>query len=259
MLTTKAVAIVDPDVKKIIQTYQWNIDRVISPNVFIREHRNWIKNDSFTIKGLDCFNHAYITDGCTGAFYDVYSENCYVLDGEYTYHRDANAAKTVGNYKQLPKDSRLIVSYPFAATGNPHQDWKDILEFCRANNIKIFVDACLSGVSKGSLELTDPITHVSFSFSKAFGTGFARTGVLYTNVDKSSPASITNKYIYLQHNNAYLHMLLMKNFTSDYIYKKYQLAQVQICKEHNLALSDCVLFGLGNNGRLCITKLICNN
>jgi len=259
MLTSKAVAIVDPDIKKFIQSYQWSIDRVISPNNFIKQHRSWLNNDVFNIGNLNSFAHAYITDGCTGAFNDVYNQSCYVLEGEYTYHRDSNRAVVVASYNQIPANSRLIISYPFAATGSMHQQWPEILEYCRANNINIFVDACLSGVSKGSLDLCDPITHVAFSFSKAFGTGFARTGVLYTNADTASPASITNRYLYIQHNNAYLHMLLMNNFTSDYIYKKYHQKQIQICKEHNLAQSDCVLFGIGEVGRLSVTKLICNN
>ena len=259
MLTTKAVAIVDPQIREVINSYQWNIDRVVSPLAFVKQHRKWIENSTFNLVGLDGYKFAYITDGCTGAFNEVYNQTCYVLQGEYTYHRDSAQAVVLESYLQIPNNSRLIISYPFAATGNPHEDWEKILEYCKNKNIQIFVDACLAGVSKGSLVLHFPITHIALSYSKAFGTGFARTGVVYSLYDSASPASITNKYLYIQHNNVQLHSILMQNFSSDYIYKKYVTAQATICKEHNLAQSDCVLFGNNENGRLCITKLICHN
>lgn len=259
MLSNKAIAIVDPDVRKVINGYQWNIDRVISPLVFVKQHRKWIENNTFKIEGMDRYQFAYITDGCTGAFNEVYGQNCYVLQGEYPYHRDSLQATVLENYLQIPRNSRLIISYPFAASGNPHQDWDEILDHCKNVNTQIFIDACLVGVSKGLITLQYPITHIAFSFSKAFGTGFARTGIVYTHDNTASPASITNKYLYIQHNNVQLHAMLMQNFSSDFIYKKYESAQSLICKEHNLAQSDCVLFGNNENGRLCITKLICNN
>jgi hypothetical protein len=260
MLTNKAVAIVDPDIKSVVQQYQFNIDRIISPLTFTKKHRTWLSNDSFQCNGLEKFQNAYVTNGCTGAFNDAYKDTCFVLQGEYPYHRDTNCATEAIDFTELTPDSRLIISYPFARTGNPHKYWNEILEFCYLHRIKIFIDACLSGVSCGLLDLSHPaITHVAFSFSKAFGTGHARIGVLYSVDDAPSPAKITNNYLYINHNNAYLHYQLMDNFSSDYIFVKYKQKQLQICKERNLHTSDCVLFGLENDQRRCITRLLCNN
>ena len=259
MLPEKAIAIVDDEVRAFIKTnFVFNIERVVSPMVFIRKHRNWLTNSNFYIRGLDRFEHAYITNGCTDAFNDFYNNNVYVLEGEYTYHRDANKA-TVTQIDSIPPDSRLIISYPFAATGNTHKEWDYILNYCSNNNILIFVDACLSGVSLGNLDLMHPsITHIAFSFSKAFGTGHVRTGVLYTKSSVASPALVTNKHLYINHNNTYLHQQLMENFSSDFIFCKYRFKQINICKEHNLVQSDCVLYGLENDSRKCITRLLCN-
>lgn len=260
MLTNKAVAIVDPDIKLMVQSYQFNIDRIVSPMMFTKKHRSWLLNNSFKCIGLETFQYAYVTNGCTGAFNDAYKDVCFVIEGEYSYHRDTGCATEVADFVQIPDNSRLIISYPFARTGNTHVDWDEILNFCFLHKIKIFVDACLSGVSCGLVDLSHPaITHVSFSFSKAFGTGHARVGVLYSKNDSPSPAKITNQYLYINHSNAYLHYQLMNQFSSDYIYAKYRQRQLQICKEHNLHISNCVLFGLENNSRRCITRLLCNN
>lgn len=260
MLTNKAVAIVDPDIKLFVQSYQFDIDRVVSPLMFTKKHRTWLSNDTFKCVGLEKFQNAYVTDGCTGAFNDVYKDTCFVLKGEYPYHRDTGCAIEVADFNQVPANSRLVISYPFAETGNPHKSWNEILQFCDLHGIKIFIDACLTGVSCGVLDLLHPaITHVAFSFSKAFGTGHARIGVLYSIVDAPSPAKITNHYLYINHNNTYLHYQLMNNFSSDYVFIKYREKQLQICKERNLHVSDCVLFGLENDQRRCITRLLCNN
>lgn len=259
MLTNKAVAIVDPDIKSVVQNYRFDIDRIIAPQTFVKKHRLWLQNSTFECEGLDRFSHAYVTDGTTGAFNDVYTNNVFVLQGEYPYHRDTRKATEVADYKRIPANSRLIISFPFAQTGNPHSDWQEILDYCLTKHVLVFVDACLSGVSCGKLDLSHPsITHVAFSFSKAFGTGHARTGVVYTVNDNPSPACITNQYLYINHNNAFLHYQLMDSFSSNYIYTKYRDSQMQICKERNLLVSNCVLFGLENNQRLCITRLMCN-
>ena len=73
----------------------------------------------------------------------------------------------ISNYKDIPFGSRLIISYPFAATGNPHEDWNDIIQHCITWGIDVFVDACLAGVSLGKLDLTHScITHVALVLAK---------------------------------------------------------------------------------------------
>ena len=253
MFSSKALQIDDPDIKDFIKQYKWNSDCIHSPLNFVKKHRRWLRNNSFYVLNLDKFKHGYITAGCTEAFHEVYKEQCYVLKGEYTYHRDSQMAQE-SPVQNIPIGGRLIISYPFAETGNPHRDWDSILEICAQRKIRVFVDACLSGVSIGKLDLNHPvITHVAFSFSKAFGTGYQRTGVVYTNREHT-PASVSNTHLYLNHMNIDLHMNLMEQFSSDYIVKKYRNKQVDICKKHSLKQSDCVLFGLDNNVRKCITR-----
>lgn len=252
MFSSKALEIKDQQVREFIHNFKWNADALYFPQNFVQQHRQWLMNDTFDLQGLDKFQYGYITAGCTDAFNEI-EKPYYVLNNEYTYHRDS-ALGIVKEIHDIPSNSTLIISYPFAATGNKHKDWDEILHTCIEKNIQIFVDACLSGVSLGKLDLTPIcISHVAFSFSKAFGTGHKRTGVVYSN-QAQSPAAVTNKHLYINHMFVDLHMKLMQEFTSDYIFKKYRTKQVGICKKHSLVVSDCVLFGLRNNVRQCITR-----
>jgi len=256
MFKSKAIALQDPEVTKFINNYEFLPYKLLMPKTFIDTHREWLINRTFHINGLDLFTNAYVTAGCTEAFYEVYNEDVYVLKGEYTYHRDTGITHTC-DLRSIPTNSRLIISYPFADTGLPHENWYQIIEYCEARNIKIFIDACLAGCSLGNLDLRHKcITHIAFSFSKAFGTGHMRTGVVYARNNITSLASITNKHLYVNHMFLLLHHALMKNFKSDYIFQKYRMVQLDICSEHKLTQSDCVLFGLDNQGRKCVTHAL---
>ena len=255
MFSKKAIAIRDPEISDFVFSQGLNITGPFLPSKFVEKHRQWLKNNSFYIQGLDKFEYGYVTAGCTEAFAEVYKERCYVLKGEYPYHRDSKMA-IESSLNNIPFGSRLIISYPFAATGNPHSDWKTILEYCQKKNIRIFVDACLAGVSIGKLDLNHPtITHVAFSFSKAFNTGIIRCGVVYSN-EENTPASTLNKFLYINHPSIELHLKIMENYSSDYIVDKYRLKQIDLCKEHNLEVSDCVLFGLENGLRQCLSPVL---
>ena len=254
MFSSKALEIRDPEIQQYIKDFRWNVDAVHFPTNFVKQHRQWLINNTFYIQGLDRFEYGYITAGCTDAFNEI-RKPYYVLPDEYTYHRDAKQG-IVRELNSIPPNSTLMTSYPFAATGNRHESWNEILHVCSTKNIKIFVDACLSGVSLGKLDLTPTcISHVAFSFSKAFGTGHKRTGVVYSN-QSQSPAATTNKHLYINHMFADLHSKLMSEFSSDYIFKKYRSKQIDICEKHSLIQSDCVLFGLDNNMRKCVTRAL---
>ena len=230
MFSSKALEINDIEVQTFINKFEWKRNKMHNPKTFVDTHRQWLVNNTFYVKGLDKFEHGYITAGCTEAFHEVYKEHCYVLNGEYTYHRDSGMA-SICDIDSIPPLSRLIISFPFAETGEIHRNWDYILDVCERKSIRIFIDACLSGVSLGKLDLTHRrITHVAFSFSKAFGTGFQRTGVVYTNMEKT-PASVRNKHLYLNHMHIDLHMDLMQKFASDYIFTKYRMKQIDICKK----------------------------
>ena len=255
----KAKPIVDTNVLQLIQS----IEKVSNDSsdqtiVFHQEYfkelyHSWIKSSkNFKIKNLDNFHNTYVTNGVTDAFNDFYylNKDVSVLKGEYTYHRDLGI-NVVDNIYQVKPYTSLIISYPFSATGNPHDMWEEIMEVCESRSIKVFVDCCFFGISKTkTLDLSrNCITHVAFSMSKTFSTGGLRTGILYTNDERLSPLQIQDKHWYTQMAGQYLHYYLMNNFSPDYIYNKYRKQQVRKCRELKIKASDTVIFGITSDER----------
>ena len=115
MFSNKALEINDIEVQTFINKFEWKRNKMHNPKTFVDTHRQWLVNNTFYVKGLDKFEHGYITAGCTEAFHEVYKEHCYVLNGEYTYHRDSGMA-SICDIDSIPPLSRLIISFPFAET-----------------------------------------------------------------------------------------------------------------------------------------------
>ena len=92
MFSSKAIAIRDEEVQAYIDQVGLQTHGFHSPAHFVKKHRQWLLNNNFYVEGLDRFKYGHITAGCTEAFNEVYKEPCYVLKGEYTYHRDSRRA-----------------------------------------------------------------------------------------------------------------------------------------------------------------------
>ena len=110
MFSNKAIAIRDAQVQNFIQSVGLNLNSIISPEHFVKQHREWLLNSNFYVQKLDRFKHGYVTAGCTEAFNEVYKEPCFVLQGEYTYHRDTGMAfRTVGVVAGVTPESALNI------------------------------------------------------------------------------------------------------------------------------------------------------
>jgi len=94
---------------------------------------------------------------------------------------------------------------------------------------------------------SDCITHIAFSFSKAFSTGGLRTGVMLTKDQSITPIRNQNKFGYTNMAGQIVHHHIMKNFSPDYIYSKYRHKQVMVCSDFDIEPSSSVLFGISNN------------
>lgn len=81
MFSSKAIPIHDTSIKEFINNNKIHLNKIYAPQVFVQQHREWIKNNTFRIVGLDSFKYGYVTAGVTEAFNEVYRERCYVLDG----------------------------------------------------------------------------------------------------------------------------------------------------------------------------------
>jgi len=223
--------------------------------------------------GLEQYSNTYVTDGVTGAFLDWYSlygiSNIYVFKGEYPFH-ERNGCNQVDDVYAIPENKFLILSLPFSATGNVHEDYKKIMQVCDIRNITVLLDCAYLNISSiGNVDISyDCISAVATSLSKVFCTGMNKIGLLFYKSNIQSPIVQLDEWHYLNHHSMVLHSELLKAFNMGFIYDKYVSRHSDVCTELGLQKSNTLLFGLSNdvkwsdfsrNGitnRVCISKIL---
>ena len=223
--------------------------------------------------GLDKFAYTSVIDGVTGAFLDWYAqytiENLAVLKGEYPFHK-RNGCTVLEHYTDIKKGQTLILSTPFSATGNIHDDYYSIIEHCNNNKIDVLLDCAYLNISGiGDLNIDDPcIKSIATSLSKVFATGMNKIGIKFDREDLQTPVKQLNDWYYLNHFSMNLHMKLMNYFNLSYVYDKYLQRSEEAVSSFNLNRSSTLLFGLSNDNlwsefsreglcnRVCISKIL---
>lgn len=219
---------------------------------FKQAYNSWIHSSKHTVvNGLQGFATA-LTDGVTGAFADfshAFPFKCTtVFKGEYPYHRDIGA-KVIVSLDELTNNDKLIISLPFAATGNVHLEYDKILEHCNALGIPVFIDCAYFGsCSLGNVTVDyDCVKFVAFSLSKTFGTGRCRIGLCYYRNISPGPMQLLNEYNYINHVAVNIHMPIIQEFTPDYMYNTYRGKQLEIATLLDITPSNTVFLCTSDN------------
>lgn len=225
------------------------------------------------LDGIDAFSNTYVTDGVTGAFMDWYAfygiKNIYVLKGEYPFHY-RNGCHLIDRVEDMPSSKVLILSLPFSATGNVHNEYKNIIQHCEQNNITVLLDCAYLNVSAlGTIDVSSKcIKSISTSLSKVFATGMNKIGLMFNRDTVESPVKQLDEWHYLNHHSMILHTMLLNKFGMSYIYDKYVSRQDKIIKSYSLQKSNTLLFGISNDtkwskysrdgiiNRVCISKIL---
>lgn len=226
-----------------------------------------------TLLGLDKFAYTSVLDGVTGAFLDWYAQytikNIAVLKGEYPFHK-RNGCTVVEHFTDLKHGQTLILSMPFSATGNIHDNYFSILEYCNNNKIDILLDCAYLNISDiGKIDINTPcIKSIATSLSKVFATGMNKIGIKFDREEVHTPVKQLNDWFYLNHFSMNLHIKLMNNFNLSFIYDKYLQRSNEVCTSFGLNRSSTLLFGLsddniwsefsreGISNRVCISKIL---
>jgi hypothetical protein len=252
-------AIRDPDVLDFLKTLKVDLTEVleIPADNFCLAYINWIKSfKSNNILGLENFPHVAYSNGTTESFDKFYLNNngkrfrCF--KGEYLYHELSWRNNCEWLYVEdapLEKNDALVVSAPFADTGNEHSEYRKILKECEEKNINVLVDCAYYTISsKLSVDLNfSCITDVTFSLSKTFPIAHARIGIRLSKQDTDDSLFVYQKSKYNNRLGAYIGHQLINKFSPDYIVNKYTDKQFEICKTLNVQPSHTVLFGLGGD------------
>jgi len=245
---------------------------------FIEKYYDWIRSSKLnTILGLENFTAKAFSNGTTEAFDKFYLKNnkrrLRYFKGEYMYHI-ASGSAFFDDMKSMEEDTLdsndvLVVSLPFADTGDEHPKLKETLDICDKLGIPVLIDCCYFGVCGGvTFDFNHPcITDITFSLSKNFPVQFLRIGMRLTRTDNDDPLFVYNKNKYVNRLGAAVGLELIQIFGPDYNYGTYRETQEKFCAELGVEPTPCVFFanskekfpeynrGTSSN-RLCFSKYL---
>lgn len=244
---------------------------------FLKEYKKWIKSSKLNrLKNLDKFKFACFSNGSSQAFdyfYAKYKDRRFrAFKGEYVYHhlswRNHFPSWNYIDDLNIKKNDALIISMPFSDSGSKHPKMDELIKICDKKNIPVLVDCCYFSMCKGiNFDFNHKsIKVISFSLSKAFPVSRLRIGMRLTRNDDDDPLFFLNKLGLVNRNSSFIGLKLLKKFSFDYIYKKYNKLQKYYCTKMELIPSNVVTLGIGgkkwakyNRGgvknRLCLSSL----
>ena len=130
-----------------------------------------------------------------------------------------------------------------------HPYYETLLTHCSEKSIPVLVDCCYYPISRNiilNFEY-DCIDTVCFSLSKTFPVANYRIGVRYTKPNIVDGQTLLNNMNYNNNFAAFVGLKIINNFSSDYIFLKYQEKQKKVCNAmHGLTISDCSIFAVGD-------------
>ena len=228
-------------------------------DVFCRKYLDWINSGTLnTISGLEKFPIKCYSNGTSEAFDKFYMKHstrrlrCF--RGEYMYHQLAWRSSHPGNWSFLEDDvlddnDAIVISLPFADTGDEHQLYQTLLTDCDRLKIPVLVDCAYYGICSNINFNFDYacITDIVFSLSKMFPVSHARIGMRLSREDDDDSLQVYNKSLYTNRLGAYIGMEFIQHFSPDYIVNKYKVAQERMCLQSNTTVSNTVLFGIDDS------------
>lgn len=255
-----SAAILDPNCLKLLDNFKPNLSEVLLDisvvDKFLEEYFHWIKHSqNHNLYGIDDFKYKTYSLGTTEAFDKFYIRNrlrrfrCFRT--EYMYHQLA-WRNSWPNWKYIEDDAlrendAVVISLPFADTGDKHHLNDEVLNQCDKLGIPVLIDCCYFSISSGiNIDLSHScISDVTFSLSKAFPVAHARIGMRLTREDDDDTMFVYQKSNYNNRIGAALGLELIRNFSCDYIPRTYKSKQEEFCHFLEVIPSKTVLFGIG--------------
>lgn len=256
--------IIDPEQEHLVRNITQDcVQALWQPDVhrqFMATYRSWIASTQLnSIQGLEGFAAAAYSNGTTEAFDKFYlkhkNRRLRVFKGEYMYHLAVSEQYFSGTCyiedEPLLAYDAVIVSWPFADTGGTHPGLARILPICESLGIPVMIDASYFGVCGGiDFDFTSPaIEAVVFSLSKTFPVPHLRTGMRLTRTDDDDALIIYNNTNYVNRLGAAIGLRLLQQSGPDDLFQRYRDLQVSFCQQTGVEPSDCVFFGIDQQGR----------
>jgi len=235
---------------------------------FIDQFPEWVKSSKLnSIRGLSTFNYRFPSVGVTQSLdefhYSILEQGrtLRMFRGEYPYNRDVHKFldDKESNFiddRPLQKNDAVIISCPFSGTGMVHKKMEKMFDKALELKVPVFVDMAWFGTCANiNIDLSHlAIQEVAFSTTKGLCTGDYRAGIRFSRhglIDYNSNArkdrlALQADWTHGCHLNTAISLELIRSFTPDYQWKKYNKAQKQVCDTYNLSPSNCIHIALGD-------------
>jgi hypothetical protein len=264
-----------------IKNFQFPTDITRFKYDYFDLYRHWMLSSHPKIVGLEQFHNPCYINGTSDAFGQFYIKyhQCRRLRlkrGEYFYHQWIQKTHYKNRFTWLEDEPIIegdvvMISVPFANTGNCPESLEQLLTRCDELNCPVMLDFAYLNLSIDfTVDLNHPcIEYIVTSLSKVFPIENWRIGIRWQRSHDEDPITIINEdgYEYLNIQSMSLGVAMMTEYEADWTYKQYRSKQLQKCKELALVPSDSVYFGLdyddkypeysrgGDVNRLCFTRL----
>ena len=249
--------------------------------VFLGTYKNWIFSTHPNIKGWQDYNELCFTQGTTESFAQFYlrfreNKRLRLAKGEYFYNQMMKGLWYKENFAWLDEDEIrqndvVLISVPFSDTGAVPNNLENLLQQCDDNNVPVMLDLAYINLAINlEVDLTHPcIEYVVSSLSKVFPVELYRIGIRMQRKKFEDQLYVINEdnYNYINVLSAFVGYKLMKTYTADFVYKKYRIKQLEMCKKLDVDPSPCVYFGIdkknqyqeykrgGDTARLCFSRV----
>lgn len=226
-------------------------------------YKHWMLPSHPNITGLDTLHTPCYTNGTSDSFSQFYikyhqCKRLRLARGEYFFHQWVKSIHFTDRFAWLEDEPLaigdvLMLSVPFANTGNCPDNLEEILSRCDELAIPVMLDLAYINLSIDfTIDLSHPcIEYVVTSLSKVFPVENWRIGIRWQRCSDEDPLTIINEdgYEYLNIASMSLGVNMMNTFSSSWTYQQYRLLQLAKCKDLELEPSDSVYFGLDHNNR----------
>lgn len=226
-------------------------------------YKAWMLEPHPKIQGLSQFHTPCFTNGTSDSFAQFYikyhqSRRLRLHRGEYFYHQWIARTHYTDRFawledEPLAKGDVMMISVPFANTGNCPENLEQLLTRCDELQIPVLLDFAYLNISTDmSVDLTHPcIEYIVTSLSKVFPVENWRIGIRWQRSESEDPLTIINEdgYEYINIQSMALGVAMMTEFEADWTYDQYRLLQIFKCEELGLKPSHSVYFGLDYNNQ----------
>ena len=277
-----AKPVVDNNIREFIESVNPSVD-LYNEDIqqeFTDKFYKWIASSKLNnVQGLEYFPNRKLVSGTAQAFDHFYwrhkDKRFRFFEGEFMYH--SAVLKHGGSFKYITEEftimegDAVIISVPFSDYGTMHPNLIETLDLCDRFGVPVLLDFAYYPCTKNiniDLDKYPLIETVTFSISKAFyGAEFLRVGMRLERFESDDGIDVFNSVEMVNRVSLSIASRLIDAYSVDHNWNTYESAYLEVCKEHNLKETDCIMFGLGgdefadyNRGtevnRVCISELI---